>query len=116
MIYGRVHLGFLRSTPQNFVPDPIDVCIIAELLLKHRVAHVVLNACRSGYHSHLDTSIAATLVSCGTSAVIAMAYQVSSHTVREFTRAFYQHIFSDEKTTFADAARLDRQAIRDNCE
>ena len=45
-----------------------------------------------------------------------MAYQVSSHTVRQFTRAFYQQIFSEEETTFADAARLGRQAIRDKCE
>ena len=45
-----------------------------------------------------------------------MAYLVSSHTVRQFTRAFYQQIFSEEETTFADAARLGRQAIRDKCE
>ena len=72
VICGNVHLGVLKVTPQISMSDPVDVSIITELLM----AHGVLRACRSGYNSHLDTSIAAILVSCGMSAIIAMAYQV----------------------------------------
>ena len=62
--------------------DPVDVSIITELLLKLHMAHGVLRACRSGYDSHLNTNIAAILVSCGMSTIIAMAYQVQSHTLQ----------------------------------
>ena len=103
MCSDRVRLDFLRSTPQDFVPDPVDASDIAEVLLENQVNHVVMNACRSGHASNLDMNIAATLISCVLSAVVAMSYQVPYNSVQKFTRAFYRGLFSRTKVTFAEA-------------
>ena len=110
-----MRLDFLKSTPYKFLLDPVDASDIAEVLLENRVYHIVMNACRSGHASNLNTNIAAALISCGLSAVIAMSYEVSSHSVQEFTRAFYQDIFLGNEATSAETAWLGRGAVRLDC-
>ena len=62
----------------------------------------------------MSTSLAATLVMHGVSSVVAMAYQIPSNSVKVFTKAFYECIFSFNKTSFAVATAMGRRAIREH--
>ncbi|WP_307038364.1 tetratricopeptide repeat protein [Streptomyces canus] len=84
---------------------------IARVLTHAKVPVVVLNACHSAaIGSHVEAAVATRLLQEGTTAVVAMAYQVYVRAAAEFMTAFYEHLFTGGRVAEAVAAGRARLA------
>jgi len=92
----------------------------ADLVSKHNIPYVVLNACRSAMHTgntyapleHLP-STAISLLSAGVCGVVAMGYKLQVASAEIFVSSFYRHLF--EYADFGTAvAAAQRDMISDN--
>lgn len=101
-----MQLGYLLFETRgagHFVP----AAQLAELLVPHHIALVVLSACQSATIGHEPLgSVAAGLTDKGVPTVLAMVYSVLVQTTRQLFAAFYQHIATGQGIGAAlDSAR-----------
>ena len=77
--------------------DPRTAAEVADLLLRHRVPLVVLNACQSGKQvGASETSLAARLMQAGVQHAIAMAWSVTVTAAERLILVLYQRLFAGE--------------------
>ncbi|KAK5651401.1 hypothetical protein OQA88_12489 [Cercophora sp. LCS_1] len=107
---------FSPPTYDDDTPEDIDAEAVADLLSRHSVRTVLLNACNSGSQPpDYDLGSAAhVLVSHGISEVIAMSYSVTKSTALDFITAFYTRLLQG-RSTVADAVKYGRDYLRSHC-
>jgi CHAT domain-containing protein len=89
----------------------VSISEVAELLKRHHVRHVALNACLSSY-AHLGdiNNMTHTLIRQGVSSVSAMSYRIRPETAQTYYRTFYQALILGGQT-FSAAAASGRAAV-----
>jgi tetratricopeptide (TPR) repeat protein len=97
-------------------PHLVDASTLGELLQRHRLPAVVLNACRSAMlgsqEDQVFASVATSLLNAGIRSVVAMAYSLYLTGAQEFLPAFYRSLF---KTGDIGRATQDgRRKMREN--
>lgn len=86
---------------------------VSQILAKHGVQSVVLNACRSAKGHGFDKNVAITLINHGITEVVAMGYKVGSSAVEKLTKSFYEALLV-QRRSFADATRAGDMSFDQN--
>jgi len=86
---------------------------VGDLLVRHGIQTVVLNACESAKETkETSSNLARVLVRKGVQTVVAMAYELLETTASIFTQAFYHRLLSPESGYDAlSAVRFGRQQL-----
>ncbi|MDR0372158.1 MAG: tetratricopeptide repeat protein [Nitrososphaerota archaeon] len=114
-------LAFEKDNPDyiehpDYSSDHIKATMLGNLLRKHNMPLVVLNACQSATVDEQAkdpfTSVAANLLQAGIPNVVAMSYSLYISGAKVFVPAFYQQLF--ENGDVAKAMLTARQAMYNN--
>ncbi|MCL2856816.1 MAG: tetratricopeptide repeat protein [Oscillospiraceae bacterium] len=91
------HSGILVFEKDDYSADEIPAAMIGQLLRKHNIPVMVLNACRSAMHNTEDpfSSVAISLLRAGIRSVVAMSYSLWVSGAKVFVPAFYAHLFKE---------------------
>lgn len=89
------------ATPPKLVPDYRTIEEVGELIKRHGIRRVVLNACRSTHPSGSGETIPRVLRQYGVVELVAMSYKIPSRGVQYFASIFYYTLFTSLSMPFA---------------
>ena len=111
-----MNVGRLIFETKDSHPDELEAPVLSELLKKHSIPLVVLNACQGAMQTPDATdpfsSVAAALLKAGIRSVVAMSYSIYVRGAQKFLPSFYHGLFTSGN--IADATRQGRQAMHTN--
>jgi tetratricopeptide (TPR) repeat protein len=97
----------------KYSPDQIPAAMLGELLRKHSIPVMVLNACQSAMHTNDPfTSVAVSLLRAGIRGVVAMSYSLWVRGAEVFVPEFYRNLF--QAGDLADAMQAGRREMYRN--
>ncbi|OQW90541.1 MAG: hypothetical protein BWK79_19585, partial [Beggiatoa sp. IS2] len=106
---GKKAFLLLASDPQAKAShDLVEATECTQLLARHGIPLVVLNACQSAKQENLETetSLASRLLEAGAHTVVAMAYSVTVSAAKTFMHRLYQQLF--QQPIWSEAIRRAR--------
>ena len=106
-------MRFVSSNDELIGEDDVPSSQIAEILAKHGVRVVILNACQSASEQGPASNIARSMVEQGVSVAIGMRYEILDSAAQVFTTNFYQQ-FLTRKQSLWNAMHSARLAVQVN--